>query len=99
MKIIKMAIVKILKNTYPNSDIYQAGTICIWIKDSRGWLYLYPTDGTKKHADYEKKCVMSFGQVYAQNGNLLSGKKEPLKIGLIAKYIKEGWFLDVENYS
>lgn len=91
--------VKITNNTYPNNSEYPINTICIWIKDSRGWVYLYPCDSTFKNADYSKKPVMTLGQIYAKNGNLLSGKKEPLKIGVVAKYKKEGWILEVEHYS
>ena len=82
-----MAKIKIIENTYQCADKYPAGTIGIWCKSSQGWLTLFAVDETGKHPDYQKS-IFTHGQVYAQNGNLLSGKKEPAMVGEVAKYLK-----------
>ena len=91
-----MAKVRITENTYECMDKYPVGTIGIWATSSRGWLTLFAVDSSGKHPDYSKS-IFTHGQVYAQNGNLLSGKKEPKLIGEVAFFRKKGWTLKVEN--
>ena len=98
----------ITKNTYPKDGIgkHKVGTKCIWLI-KKGHLSLVKCDdnGTPLQPCFEKKngysydenSIFSHGQVYALNGNLLSGKKEPIKIGLVAKFVKNGYYLEVSN--
>lgn len=93
----------ISKNTYPSDGIgkHKIGTLCNWRID-RGHLLLTVCneDGSFKRKDgliYEN--IFSHGQIYALNGNLLTGKKEPEKIGIVAKYMKNGWFLELEFHN
>ncbi|MCP4761117.1 MAG: hypothetical protein GY870_04995 [archaeon] len=101
---------KITKNTYPENRIgtYKIGTLCLWVKTINGHLNLRKCDKNGKllpeilvrHEDgysFDENLIFGHGQIYAKNGNLLSGKKEPVKVGLIAKFVKKGWFLEVSN--
>jgi len=100
----------ITKNTYPHNQIgqHKIGTKCIWLI-KKGHLSLVKCDnnGIALHSDYEKingysfdkNSIFGHGQIYALNGNLLSGRKEPVKIGLVAKYVKKGWYLQLSNCS
>ena len=87
--------VKIIKNTYPEKGIgkHTSGTLCVWVQDGFGWLNLHLCDDNGK----PKEKIFTHGQCYARNGNLLSGKKEPSKVGTVAKYVKNGWELSVEH--
>lgn len=96
----------ITKNTYPKDGIgkHKVGTKCVW-RIEKGHLSLIKCDdnGTPLHPEYEKEngysydknSIFSHGKIYALNGNLLSGKKEPPRIGTVSKYVKNGWFLEV----
>jgi len=101
---------KIIKNTYPKNRIgkHKVGTLCVWTKTANGHLNLRKCDKNGKllpqkfirHIDgysLDENLIFGHGQIYSQKGNLLSGKKEPILIGLVAKFKKEGWFLEVSN--
>jgi len=98
---------KIVKNTYPITGIgsHQIGTICEWVTE-RGHLILKKCDDTGKllspeivkenGVTFDKNSIFSHGQIYSLNGNLLAGKKEPARCGVVAKFVKKGWFLELE---
>lgn len=94
---------QISKNTYPKDGIgkYAVGTLCNWrIEQGHLLLTVCNETGTYKRKDnliYED--IFTKGKIYALNGNLLTGKKEPHKIGIVAKYVKNGWFLELEFYN
>ena len=99
---------KITKNTYPKDGIgkHEVGTLCLWTKTTNGHFNLRKCDGNGKllpeilirHKDgysFDENLIFGYGQVYAKNGNLLAGRKEPAKLGLVAKFVKNGWFIEV----
>ena len=100
----------IVKNTYPKDGIglHEIGTLCQWVIES-GRLSLVKCDTAGKclPSKIEKtngvpqdiNHIFTHGKVYALNGNLLSGKTEPPKIGVVAKYVKNGWYLEVEDVN
>jgi hypothetical protein len=97
---------KIVKNTYPKNGIgrHEVDSLCIWVID-RGHLILKRCDENGKillpeivkenGITLDKNSIFSHGQIYALNGNLLSGKKEPERCGIVAKFVKNGWFLEL----
>jgi hypothetical protein len=91
---------KIIKNTYPKDGIgkHKTGTFCKW-RIEKGHLLLSVVDekGNFVRNGLMYENIFSHGQIYALNGNLLSGKKEPERIGLVAKFVKNGFFLELEE--
>ena len=94
------SVFKIIKNTYPKDGIgkYEIGTFCKW-RIERGHLLLSVVDlgGEFIRNGLMYENVFSHGQIYALNGNLLAGKKEPEKDGIVAKYVKNGFYLELEQ--
>ena len=97
---------KISKNTYTKNGIerHKVGSLCQWVIE-KGHLILKKCDENGKILSpeiikeegitFDKNSIFSHGQIYALNGNLLSGKKEPERSGIVAKFVKNGWFLEL----
>ena len=92
---------KIKYNTYPVDGIgkYAVGTLCNWrIEHGHLLLSVCNEDGSFKKTDgMSFENILSKGQIYALNGNLLSGQKEPDRIGEVAFFRKKGWSLIIQN--
>lgn len=90
---------RITKNTYPENMIkHKVGTLCNWRTD-KGHLLLSEcnSDGTFVEKEFVGFVdILTKGQIYALDGNLLSGKTEPERFGLVAKFVKNGWYLEIE---
>lgn len=91
----------ITRNTYPEDGIgkYKVGTLCDW-RVVRGHLLLSlcNKDGkfVREYGNYGNYTdIMSKGQIYNLNGNLMSKKTEPAKVGIVAKYVKMGYYLEL----